>query len=422
MEVSDILVSQDPAQLEPLGQKRRAAGESVIARLLETIDAEALRARAESLRSGIRCTIKFPTPHETYHNVEVLGGRNYHASLTFADGQQWLARFRLPNHNYPPLKERNFDRRSEFAVYRFLATTSVPAPEAFAMADDDDPTNPVGAGYILLDKVPGKAMEWHEATDAQKDHFFRQLADAYVELERHPFPAVGRLTVFSPTPVADDLPAVGTALFDYEASGKPIPLGPFRTSRQYYEAWIVRQMKLLGDGQLGCSVPADLYLVYRTLLEHLPEHDEAERLYLRHVDSRDANFLVDDAYKITGIIDWELAVIVPARNAFQSPLLMYDLGDIYDDQNLHPSPEEQCFAQILRDAGHDSLATWAAQKVSFGYEQCLDTDPHRWDDIVASFAGWWKAATATDTFDWPAWREEAVKKYGDGGFKDPAAS
>ncbi|KAI9822011.1 MAG: hypothetical protein M1832_003183 [Thelocarpon impressellum] len=181
-------------------------------------------------------------------------------------------------------------------------------------------------------------------------------------------------------------------------------------------------MKLLGDGQLGCSVPADSYLVYRALLDHLPEHDEAERLYLRQVDSCDATFLVDDAYNITGIIDWEFAVIVPARNAFQSALLMYDLGEIYDNQHLHPSPEEQRLAQIYRDAGHDSLATWAAQKVGFAYEQCLDTDPHWWDDLIASFAGSWKAATGTVTFDWPAWREEAVKKYRDGVFKDAAAS
>ena len=123
----------------------------MISRLLETINSDALRLRAETLRDGIKCTVNLPSADQAYFNFDVLGGCNYHGSIVFEDGKTWLARFRLPNHNEPPLQERNFDGRSEFATYCFLAGTAVPVPEVYDFADDDDPMNLVGAEYVLLE-------------------------------------------------------------------------------------------------------------------------------------------------------------------------------------------------------------------------------------------------------------------------------
>src|SRR5947207_11981613 len=150
---------------------RRKADETVISRLLQTIDTKALCARAETVRDGIKCTINLLTAEEACFNFDIYGGRNYHISIGFKDGITWLARFRLPNHNAPQAAERNFDRRSEFAIYRFLATTSVPVPKVYDVADDNDPANHVGAGYILLEKLLGKTMTWNDATATQKENF-----------------------------------------------------------------------------------------------------------------------------------------------------------------------------------------------------------------------------------------------------------
>lgn len=130
----------------------------MISRLLETINYDALRMRAERLRGGIKCTVDLLSAAQSYFNFGVLGGCNYHCSIMFEDGKTWLARFRLPNHSAPPLQERNFDRRSEFATYCFLAKTAVPVPEVYDCADDNDPANLVGAGYILFKKLPGKPL------------------------------------------------------------------------------------------------------------------------------------------------------------------------------------------------------------------------------------------------------------------------
>ena len=119
-------------------------------KLLETIDCDALLARAKALRNGLGCKINLPSAKEAFQNPEIVGGRNYHASITFEDGKIWLARFKLPNHTDVPLEEKNFDRRSEFATYRFLEGTLVPAPEAYEYADDGDASNAVGQDISSL--------------------------------------------------------------------------------------------------------------------------------------------------------------------------------------------------------------------------------------------------------------------------------
>jgi hypothetical protein len=276
----------------------------MISRLLEAINCDALCVRAETLRSGIKCTVNLPSADQAYFNSEVLGGCNYHGSIVFEDGKIWLARFRLPNHNEPPLQERNFDRRSEFATYCFLAKTAVPVPAVYDCADDDDPLNPVGAGYILLEKLAGKSLVWHEASKVQKRKFTRQLADIYADLEQHSLNGLGRLQLSSM-----GLPEAGPAFFEYGSRGNLIPFGPFSHSNDYYTALIQQRLQLIKTGEIASgSAPLDQYLVYMSLLDSLPPNASGP-FFLRHVDSRDANFLVDDHYTITGIIDWELAIL-----------------------------------------------------------------------------------------------------------------
>lgn len=175
-------MSGDESRLRKLNASRRTAGEKIISALIDSIDGDALRERAETLRHGTKCTVTLPAANQAYLNTDIVGGRNYHGSIVFEDGQAWLARFRLPNHNAPPVEERNFDRRSEFATYRFLAEAAVPVPRVYDYADDEDPSNAVGAGYILVEKLAGKPLAWHEADQAQREKFMRQLADIYTQL------------------------------------------------------------------------------------------------------------------------------------------------------------------------------------------------------------------------------------------------
>ncbi|KAH9904425.1 hypothetical protein F4778DRAFT_732416 [Xylariomycetidae sp. FL2044] len=412
-DINAIYASGDQTRLQELNLLRRNVGEGVISRLLATINRDALRARAQTLRNGVKCVVNLPTPDQAYFNFEVHGGCNYHGSIVFDDGKTWLARFRLPNHNTPPLQERNFDRRSEFATYRFLAGTNIPVPEVYDCADDEDPLNPVGAGYILLEKLPGKPLEWYRASEVQKTKFCRQFADIYATMKQHPLDKLGRLQLSS-----TGLPEVGPAFFDYDSDGNLIPFGPFSQSSEYYDALIRQKTQLARTGEVATSAPLYQYLICMSLLDSLPPN-ESGPFFLRHVDSRDANFLVDGDYNITGVIDWEVAISTSRGAAFQSPLLLYDLGEFYDDGLSTPSGEEKLFAKILRDEkGAIDLAALAEQKLHFRVDQVIEADPWRRDNFDSVFSGWWRAAHGVDKFDWDTWYKKALDRYGDGGFKN----
>jgi hypothetical protein len=146
----------------------------------------------------------------------------------------------------------NFDRQSEFATYCALARTRVPVPEVYGFADDRDPMNLAGAGYILLEKLPGKPLAWHETSLVQKEKSSRQLTDIYVYLEQSPFSMLGSLQL-SPT----GLPEVGPAFFDYGSKEELVPCGPFSHSNDYYTAMILRQIRLIKDDVIAASAPLD---------------------------------------------------------------------------------------------------------------------------------------------------------------------
>jgi hypothetical protein len=391
----------------------------MLSALIDTIDGDALRKRAETLRGGMKCTVTLPVASQAYFNMDVVGGRNYHSSIVFEDGKTWLARFRLPNHNAPPVDERNFDRRSEFATYRFLAEAGVPVPRVYDCADDEDPSNTVGAGYILAERLEGRPLAWHEVDQARREKVMRQLAGIYAQLEKHPLGALGRL---QPSSSSTGQPEIGPAFFDYDSSGRSVPFGPFDRMDDYYKALIQHRIELIKTGEIASSAPLDQYLVYRSLLDHLPR-DEQGPFFLRHVDSRDANFLVDVDYNITGVIDWELAIATAKGAAFQSPLLMYNLGEVYNEGLSTPSEDEKRFAKILKEETQShELSALASRKLHFRVDQVIETSPDEDRETFASvFSGWWKAATGEQAFDWDTWHREALGKYGDGGFTPSAA-
>ncbi|KAJ2906478.1 hypothetical protein MKZ38_001459 [Zalerion maritima] len=390
----------------------------MISALIDSINDDALRERAETLRHGMKCTVSLPVANQAYLNMDIVGGRNYHGLIVFEDGKAWLARFRLPNHNAPPVEERNFDRCSEFATYRFLAEAGVPVPRVYDCADDEDPSNTVGAGYILVEKLEGRPLAWHEVDQAQREKVMYQLAAIYAQLEKHPLGALGRL---QPSSLSTGQPEVGPAFFDYNSSGRLVPFGPFDNMDDYYKALIQHKIGLIKTGEIAPFAPLDQYLVYRSLLDCLPR-DEQGPFFLRHIDSRDVNFLVDLDYNITGIIDWELAIVTAKGAAFQSPLLMYNLGELYHEGLSTPSENEKRFAKILQEEtkSHE-LSALAAQKLHFRVDQVIETNPEDRKHFASVFSGWWKAATGEQAFDWDTWHREALGKYGDGGFTPSAA-
>jgi hypothetical protein len=51
-----------------------------------------------------------------------------------------------------------------------------------------------------------------------------------------------------------------------------------------------------------------------------------ERFYLKHVDDKGDHILVDEQLNITGVIDWQMARIVPRHEALEPSLVTVDMN------------------------------------------------------------------------------------------------
>ena len=78
----------------------------------------------------------------------------------------------------------------------------IPVPEIFDWACESDPGNHLGTGYILMEKLGGKPLDWQAATSAQREKVMQQLVNISLEIEKHPFEAIGSLV---PADDADEL-------------------------------------------------------------------------------------------------------------------------------------------------------------------------------------------------------------------------
>lgn len=164
----------------------------------------------------------------------MMGGQNCHTEIVFSDGVVWIARFRLLRPKSLPLQIQDYILQSEVATMKDLEShTKVPSPRVFDWACEPDPDNEVGVGFILMEKMPGKPLNWSVATPPQRERIVRQLADIMMELERHPFPQFGSLNLKECTEQCSRF-QVGV-LADHSTAKAGVegsPMGPFSSSKE----------------------------------------------------------------------------------------------------------------------------------------------------------------------------------------------
>lgn len=119
----------------------------------------------------------------------MMGGQNCHAEIRFEDEVTWLARFRLTRTSSPPREVRDWILQSEAATMIFLQKhTSIPTPKVFDWSREADPENPLGVGYILMEKMDGQPLDWEGASPAHMEKIMQQLVDIALEIDQAPFP------------------------------------------------------------------------------------------------------------------------------------------------------------------------------------------------------------------------------------------
>jgi hypothetical protein len=341
-----------------------------------------------------------------------MGGMNYHIDVCFDDGVKWIARIRRSNATSPRPMLRDYITRSEVATLKFLELTAVPAPKVFDFALEGA-DNPVGVGYILMEKLRGKSLRWDLTTQEQKDGIIGQLADIYIELSKHPFDLLGSLS----SPGDSHVGAFAReSLTDFGPSGMRT-MGPLSSWEEYHRSSLRLILDLIVQEELYTQRAVDAYLIHRFLLDLVPSVsppqpvDMDQRFYLKHADDKGDHLLVDENFNITGIIDWEWAHTAPPAHAFNSPIGILPVGEFYDGVN-HLGSDEMTFARTLEEKGRPDLAEFVRNgRLQHRFAFCCGYDLVDWDGFLGLFQGLRKATKIDAGLDWDDWKSAALQRY-----------
>ncbi|KAK3331193.1 hypothetical protein B0H66DRAFT_636110 [Apodospora peruviana] len=301
--------------------------------LLAKVNIDALKSVASSARKGVSCKIPAITGVSTQDDVaeaiaKQCGGQNCHLDIQFGDGQ-------VQDHVFC----------SEVATLQFLGQRRPPSPVPVCThiswkCPEMVTTTQWETSYVLIDKLPGQTLNWYAANDEQKVKVMEQLADIYLELEKHPIPESGSLILHSSShgnktgsvDIDQKVKVGGFAQVHwFESAAKP-PFGPFGALQVAYEAILHLKLRALGSGEIS-GHPVDNYLsILWRLKEALPQLASSLGLE-RCTTSRGSS---------TG----EFA---SAEVAFSSPCMMWPVCAFYDGSNeLHA--DEILFAETFEQS------------------------------------------------------------------------
>ncbi|KAK3897115.1 hypothetical protein C8A05DRAFT_48141 [Staphylotrichum tortipilum] len=264
---------------------------------------QALRALASRLNRNIPCTIEHPN---VVGPGALMGCANYHP---------WLLRVpRVSGFAVSlPVLLAEYPIRSEYATLKFLETTAVP------------PRGLSRSASRLREQTTSSASVSFSWKNSQASRGTARLRQPKCGLEKHPFPLAGSLHVDDP----HDTPSISATASDRFVC--LYPHDPFETSAAYYTSWAEQYLALIADGQRYPQFPVEAYLVYRFHKNCAAQLADGEDVFfLKHVDNKGDYLFVDQDHNITGIIDWQMARVVPRLKAFALSLVSADMQSLCD--------------------------------------------------------------------------------------------
>ncbi|KAI0472818.1 kinase-like domain-containing protein [Xylariaceae sp. FL0804] len=264
--------------------------------------------------------------------------------LQFSDGTQWVARISLSSSPADLAKLLNEINTMQLIKDR----STLPIPRVFAYEANTD--NPVGVPFILMDFLPGNTgmdaaggWEVHKGCIPllYRQNFYRAIAKHHVELSALRSPKIGVIVKHE----------------DGEYGIGPFPElgGPFTTTASFLESWAnhveflsskeeILQMMRGGPAEQVLTAITEFPSRIRAWASQLSHEDDGP-FPLCHTDFLHSNIIVDERFKVLGIIDWEGACTLPlelvAFPAFLSATpVMFDSPENYDKDGL-PLDDEQ---------------------------------------------------------------------------------
>ncbi|ESZ97841.1 hypothetical protein SBOR_1786 [Sclerotinia borealis F-4128] len=274
-----------------------------------------------------------------------LGYNHLVRIIEFSDSVRWIARIRMPCLGETTYDETTVKRGMICelnAISLVRQKTRLPTPEvhAFEMSSDGI----VNAPFMLMDCLEGNVgMDLDmEIPEEYMQTFLNGMAKIHVELSAVQLPKVG--TIIS---INDE----GT----YEQGPIPGIGGPFNTATEFYQARASRVKFPLSEEKLralsGPGYAAEIIHGVASFPEAICII--ASKLSVRdsgpfplcHGDFGHNNLIVDDQYRIIGLIDWEMAFAGPWEIFGDFPLTLSVIPPAMDapfnyDENGEPKDPE----------------------------------------------------------------------------------
>lgn len=270
-----------------------------------------------------------PGNHGKCVEITTKGRGSYHEirRLHFEDGWTCIGRFTRDKHENVTVAE------SEIATREYiLKHTSIRVPQTYFV--NLDPTNAVGAPFVLMERIEGRHLYcfwWNDALKAEyKLSMVLQVADVLAQLARLKFARIGSLVG------GGTVGALQNPTIPRHEPGR----GPFESLQEYAHSF------LREDAGRSDEVMA----LYPEIEEHLTSFlsKQTGNLTLEapyrliHGDFDGQNMLftwenLDQAPKLSGIIDWDNSYTGPLYYLCEYPIFIVDTdleADRYDENKI----------------------------------------------------------------------------------------
>ncbi|KAJ7490835.1 kinase-like domain-containing protein [Mycena latifolia] len=358
-------------------------------RVIETFDLEALQIQVTQ-SMGKRCTGCYLTDQGGYNTVGIL---------TFDDGTDIIVRLSgsgTGQDDTMPTADLEQRFLSEVATLRYVKkNTTIPVPEVYHAVSTAD--NPVGARYMLMQRIPGQLLisHWMQFSAEERRKVVAQLADFQAQLLQLEFPTIGCLVDENGT-----VGPLGLSCTYPFALRNSTDRGPFSSSRDFLLAYVRAELDLLtrrlaywteqrrtwsacngGFDDLPASYAVEWFQLLLDGITALPADllDPPDCAFvLFHDDFNEGNIIVSrsDPTEVVGIIDWEGSRISPLwdprrlcsvlrKDVVEDPDEFAELKemqtDILQDAQLYTGYSKLHLARLLHiaDYGHSFQSTRA---------------------------------------------------------------
>ncbi|KAL2890649.1 protein kinase-like (PK-like) protein [Ceratocystis lukuohia] len=309
---------------------------------LASVDWVALGKYAAMKRMGIDCSLLPDIGLGYNHMVRII---------EFTDGVRWVAWLKLPDldGHYSPEDALKTKIDCEFHTISLLRQRAqLPIPEIHAYEARSDCS--VNAPFMLMDCIEGNVgMDLGMEVPRQYNQsFLSGLAKIHFQLSTIQLPQIGTIVSLNPDGTFQQGPIPGLG-------------GPFNTATEFFQAWAAKAKFGLTEERLRkASGPYAAEIV--SSVSSFPEslRQLASRLSvldsgpfpLCHGDFGHNNIIVDDAYQILSVIDWETAFAGPWEIFGDFPLTLTAVPPAMDapwNYNEDGSPKDDDLIQKFAD-------------------------------------------------------------------------